>query len=519
MAYTPGFINDIFISYAHVDNQPIQDKTKGWVIAFIDQLKIYLDGMLGRKDSVEIWYDKRKIDGSQFFDKTIEDNVLNSALFISILSNGYLQSDYCLKELCCFNQKIVNDSIGIETGDRSRIFSALITNIDYNLFPDGIKGTTGFVFHENNSNEDYCFPVDPSGNEFIMQIRSFVNALFKSLKSIKCKLSEKSSIKQEKIVQIQLKDKISQLNTNPEPDKSFPVFFSEVSDSLRHNKKRIITDLQKKGIYVLKNIPPPFDINNHDNEISNILENAKLTVHMFDEFAGKEIDEIPDETYPIRQFKLCSEKSQSKLIWTPKTININEIEDESYKKFFNNLENFSGQNTDFIDGNKSEFLNTLLDTIDYLKQKQSRQNHSIGKKPSVLIDSHQKDNIYVVDLINYFSENNINFRLNLGEDSPREKMEIYNEHLMHINTLIIIYGVVTQKWLLSRFGILSKLIKKNNFEINKTIFLAPPNKEKEKQELEDMIYEDVKFIDNSSSNKLNKDVLTPLLQTIKCGGV
>jgi hypothetical protein len=31
MAYVPGYENDIFVSYAHVDNIPLSGISKGWV--------------------------------------------------------------------------------------------------------------------------------------------------------------------------------------------------------------------------------------------------------------------------------------------------------------------------------------------------------------------------------------------------------------------------------------------------------------------------------------------------------
>ena len=38
MAYIPGCKNDIFVSYAHVDNIALSGISKGWVETFIDNL-------------------------------------------------------------------------------------------------------------------------------------------------------------------------------------------------------------------------------------------------------------------------------------------------------------------------------------------------------------------------------------------------------------------------------------------------------------------------------------------------
>ena len=39
MGYVPGYENDVFISYAHVDNEPILPDKPGWVDFFEDLLR------------------------------------------------------------------------------------------------------------------------------------------------------------------------------------------------------------------------------------------------------------------------------------------------------------------------------------------------------------------------------------------------------------------------------------------------------------------------------------------------
>ena len=41
------FSNDIFISYAHIDNQPLIQDTEGWVSQFHHALEVRVDQLLG----------------------------------------------------------------------------------------------------------------------------------------------------------------------------------------------------------------------------------------------------------------------------------------------------------------------------------------------------------------------------------------------------------------------------------------------------------------------------------------
>ena len=55
MAYVPGFTNDIFISYSHLDDRAVDGA--GWVSEFHQRLQIEIEEELG--DRVQIWRDRR----------------------------------------------------------------------------------------------------------------------------------------------------------------------------------------------------------------------------------------------------------------------------------------------------------------------------------------------------------------------------------------------------------------------------------------------------------------------------
>jgi len=88
MAYLSGFAFDIFISYAHVDNLPVL-APKGWVAQFQQQLEVLLWKRIGRVVSVKIWWDP-VLGGNHLFDKTIQEKIEASALFVALTSAGYM---------------------------------------------------------------------------------------------------------------------------------------------------------------------------------------------------------------------------------------------------------------------------------------------------------------------------------------------------------------------------------------------------------------------------------------------
>jgi hypothetical protein len=57
MAYVPGHVYDIFVSYAHVDDQPLPEQKEGWVTDLVKRLRRRLAQTLGREDAYSLWMD------------------------------------------------------------------------------------------------------------------------------------------------------------------------------------------------------------------------------------------------------------------------------------------------------------------------------------------------------------------------------------------------------------------------------------------------------------------------------
>jgi TIR domain len=103
MAYVPGFRNDVFVSYAHGDDDPpLTPDGKGWVEHFRDHLESAVRHRLGSAPSV--FFDKRQLRPDLDFDKEIHDQ-LDTAALILVASPSYGTSWYCRKEREYFLKK------------------------------------------------------------------------------------------------------------------------------------------------------------------------------------------------------------------------------------------------------------------------------------------------------------------------------------------------------------------------------------------------------------------------------
>jgi TIR domain len=97
--YVSGVDNDIFVSYAHADNQA--DDGDGWVTRFVKDLNIALIRRLGDTKNLRIYFDDKSLLGHHDLESLVQ-NVRRSALLLSIVSPSYVRRDWTMKELDAF---------------------------------------------------------------------------------------------------------------------------------------------------------------------------------------------------------------------------------------------------------------------------------------------------------------------------------------------------------------------------------------------------------------------------------
>ncbi len=83
-----SFANDVFISYAHIDNEPLPAKTDGWVTLFDNTLRQRLRVKPGK--NAVIWRDL-KLGRANIFYAEIDSQLERAAVLISVLSPRYVK--------------------------------------------------------------------------------------------------------------------------------------------------------------------------------------------------------------------------------------------------------------------------------------------------------------------------------------------------------------------------------------------------------------------------------------------
>lgn len=462
MGLVKGYKYDVFISYAHLDNEKLTGETHGWIEHFFRDLSILLKRKLGERD-ISIWWDNRRIDGAQAFDDTIREGVTNSAVMVSLFSPSYAKSVYCNQELELFHQVASGSAVGFMIEDRPRLINVLLYNIHHSKWPQALAGRTGIPFHTATDDEDTGDPLrldSEKGREQLARLRDSIVKLISRMSVIASEKEEKAA------------------GEDMVTDNNFSVYFGEVADDLRLPKNLAVKELRKKGYNILPAIPSPDEIltlEEHDAKCLDVLNQANLSIHLLSKFPGQEIGDGEHGWYSKRQTELALEHARSQLLWVPADINKLVVEPEPYKDFIVGLENHrsNASQFDFISGSRSTIVRDIVSFAEAARVQPSRSNGRL----SVLLDTHYDDQVYAWDMSRNLYQHEVQPFINPEEGDPRKNINMLADRISKVNNLIFFCGRVSRDWLLERINAAMQLIVSHNYPVQGLfVVYVPPNK-------------------------------------------
>jgi TIR domain len=144
MAYLATFEEDVFISYATLDDKPLFGEAAGWVTQLHENLAARVAQRLGA-DNVRMWRDV-ELRGNDELNTKIMGRLSRTAAFLSILSPGFLKRGWTIRELEAFVQHAHRGSGLLVKGERSRIFKVEKLEVPREALPLLMQGTRSYKF-------------------------------------------------------------------------------------------------------------------------------------------------------------------------------------------------------------------------------------------------------------------------------------------------------------------------------------------------------------------------------------
>lgn len=457
MGYVPNAQHDVFISYAHNDDEA-DDAGDRWVRAFGRQLSVKLLKHLG--EAASVWWDP-ELERAQLFDQVIKDTVSNSAVVLSLVSPSYEKSEYCQQELEWFAElgQVVTPAA------RSRALPVLLYNLPFERWPPLCHGTSGFAFYQSEI-ADLSRPLEPKSKAFAEQqwtLVAEIAAILNELKTIQSKSSPESD----------------QPETTAES--SFTVFLATSSDDLAGERAFLKKELQKEGIDVISKIPPPYDETAHAQATVEATTRADLCVHLLGNSAGTPIDEDNlEKTYPVEQARIALEHARDQLVLLPDSYSTNAIGDIQYEGFMDSINACQRQSERLriVKDGRHQMLEEILN----IRQQEIERLRAVTEPlddmaATAFVDLHVEDLNHIGELVRYLGEKRIATVTmpSLGV-TPKAGWNLFEQHLRNAQLFIVVYGTVGREWVHQRLVEGFKLITEKGLTTRIGIYVAPPDK-------------------------------------------
>lgn len=266
------FPKDIFISYAHIDDESLIEDQKGWIADFHRVLSIRLSQLMGRKPM--IWRDL-ELQGNHIFDQQIVDQFTQVAVMISILTPRYVKSEWCSREVDEYYEAC-QQNIGFSLNNQARIFKVIKTPVKVEQHPEKIRNILGYEFYTTD-------PVTGRTKELSQSSGRDSDALYWD------KLDDLANDVSSFLESLEYVDSDSptvNYKQTKEESKALKIYLAESSYETKELRDSLRRELQESNYIIYPDKQLPLVDNSLNACINEYLQSCDLAVHVVGENYG-----------------------------------------------------------------------------------------------------------------------------------------------------------------------------------------------------------------------------------------
>ena len=436
------FDKDIFISYAHIDDESLIADKKGWVTEFQRALEIRLAQLMGVKPI--IWRDPA-LTGNHIFDREIVEQFSKVAIMISILTPRYIKSDWCIKEVTEFHQ-VCEQNIGFVVKNKARVFKVVKTPVNYDLHPDIIRNILGYEFYGTDPNTNRVKEFSPIFShtekgywEKLDDLANDICVFLEELKATNSPTQRAAAITGHAIGNKKVKN----------------IFLSESSYDTRDLRDSLKRELQDHGYNILPYgqlslVAPELKVN-----LNEFMQQAQLSIHLIGNSYGV-VPEGTEKSIVEIQNEIGAKNSMSnnlpRLIWIPEN---NDPTDERQKRFIAELTNGNRDviaGADVVKGAIEDFKSVVHDKLRSmeLEAEPSKPRQEVAEEITskmVYLICDMEDLEMTRPLEDFLFDNGVEVVLPIFEGDETQIREDHIENLKNCKGVIIFYGNGSDLWL------------------------------------------------------------------------
>lgn len=497
-----NFEHDIFISYAHIDNQPFGD-TKGWIEQLFERLKVRLAQLLGAEPAV--WWDGR-LQGDQYFAGEIGDRVSATLLLAPVVTPRYVKSAWCRGELEEFCRRALHTG-GVLQRNHSRIFKIVKTPVEEEHQPEALRGMLGYQFYEIDPSDrmrEFSPEVGPGKDpKYWARLEDLAQDIAKAVEKLKPSGATGAA-------------PVSVVPSDLPLEKK--VYLAEATADVADERDRIRRELQQRGYYVLPDRELPLRMPDFEREVREHLSRCALAVH----FVGASYGIIPEgeeERSILRlQEELAAERAAAdptfaRLVWMPQGL---QPTGARQLRFVEELQTRPGAGAELMQTSIEDLKLRVLEKLNPAPKPSVQPTNGQGGDDvkSVYLICDNRDTGEVMPIEDYLYTQGFEVIPPVFEGDSAEVAQYHRESLLNCDAALIYYGNANQMWLRSKIWDLQKAQGWGRQQpmLTKAVYVSgPANPEKQRFRTREVPLVIQNFSDFSP------DSLRPFVQAIQGG--
>jgi hypothetical protein len=430
--YVPPYKHDIFVSYAHVDNEPLAGADTRWVTNLVTGLRPMLGQKLGRADAYSLWMDY-ELRGNEPVTPDILNQLRETALFVLILSPGYLASEWCYRELNLF--------IGQAGRGSGRVFIVEREAVER---PEALRDLLGYKFWVwNEMHQQRILGVPKPGEEdyvYYERLGELAHQIADKLKYLRAQ-SGAAAVAHA---------------LRPSGTQSLPprvtVFLAEVTDDLHHLRAEVERYLQQHHIRVL---PDKLYYFPTAEELHQAIEADLQASTLFVQLLSPTLPRRPPGmSTPQLQYAAAQAVAGLPILqWRDRKVDLAAIADPAQQAFLDAATVVATGIEEF-----KQYIVQQLEAIETRKRleeekrtqeaaSRATRSASLTEDTLIFINTGPEDESLALEIGEMLRGEGFEFSLPLLEDiTPAEKRQDLEENLRDCDAVIVLYANTSVAW-------------------------------------------------------------------------
>jgi hypothetical protein len=433
------YSNDVFISYSHIDNEFFGDDRGGWVDIFHSQLQNFIDVHVGRR--TKVWRDKR-LTGAEVFSDEIEQQLRSSAVLVTVISPGYLQSEWCNRELRGFAE-LAQQRGDLRVGNLQRVVKVLRLPVERSVLPPLLDEALGAQF----------FRIDAASGrarDLLVDERADAEKVFRArvddVAQDLCRLLRAMA------------ESDAGVAASAPVESAETVFLAWATSDLSEEREGLRRELEARGYRVVPTGGPLVDAAGVRESILAALREAKVAIHLIGAVRGfvpeGEANSIVEIQSDEDVYRVSGSVAQ-RVFWlattaTPRDPGLSALIDRLQ------LQSPGGGQVDLLANQSLEDLKTLV--LDRLNPAAKAARELVKTAtPLVYLICDQLDRADVAPIEDFLFDQSLEVRLPLFDGDSEDVRSEHYEVLKECDGVLLFWGKANEAWLRAMLRDLNKV--------------------------------------------------------------